>query len=77
MVEVPGCVGFELWPRADGREYEVVTRWESRTDFEHWRRSESFWRAHGDTRGMEQVGSRLVVCDVVLGAWGCASGAGC
>ena len=68
MRDVPGCAGFELWRGEDGTEYQAVTRWRARADFDNWRQSEAFRHAHRDTRGMSHVESELVVFEVALGA---------
>jgi heme-degrading monooxygenase HmoA len=67
MKDVPGCLGFELWRSAGGREYEAVTRWRTREDFEAWRRSDAFRHAHRNTRGMEEIESSLIEYEVLIG----------
>lgn len=67
MRDVAGCAGFELWRSEDGTEYEVVIRWQTRADFDAWRTSDAFRQAHRDTRGTEQIESRLIVYEVALG----------
>lgn len=67
MRDVPGCAGFELWRSADGQEYQVVTRWNTQADFDNWRQSDAFRHAHRDTRGMEQIESKILQYDIVIG----------
>lgn len=51
MSGTPGFEGFELLRPTDGRRtWLVVTRWASEEDFEAWKRSQDFERAHGHSR---------------------------
>ncbi|MDO5493221.1 MAG: antibiotic biosynthesis monooxygenase family protein [Nesterenkonia sp.] len=50
MAGTPGFEGFELLQPTDGRNtWLVVTRWASEEDFEAWKSSQDFARAHGQS----------------------------
>lgn len=54
MAGTPGFEGFELLKPTDDRNtWLVVTRWASEEDFESWKSSQDFERAHGQAPASE------------------------
>lgn len=52
MAGTPGFEGFELLQPTDERTtWLVITRWASEADFEAWKSSQDFERAHGKPHG--------------------------
>lgn len=52
MDGTPGFQGYELLQPTDGRNvWLVLTRWDSEQDFENWRDSQHFQKAHGENDG--------------------------
>ncbi|HSL01411.1 MAG TPA: antibiotic biosynthesis monooxygenase [Rubrobacteraceae bacterium] len=45
--DFPGFVSMEVLKSDNGDEVLVITRWEDRTSFDAWVRSDEFARAHG------------------------------
>ena len=66
MADVPGFVGFQLLRREEGDEYLVWTAWQSKHDFESWRASEAFHRAHLGSNPNSPVQSSLELYDVLM-----------
>lgn len=51
MKEIPGCLDFMfLQPEEDGKYPVVLTKWESKTDYENWVNSDAFKSAHKKRR---------------------------
>ena len=44
--QMPGFVEMQVWRPTEGRIYIVMTRWQSREDFQRWTESEAFMSAH-------------------------------
>lgn len=51
--DFPGFVSMEVLRSEDATEVLVITRWESREDFESWVNSESFREAHRQSDGAD------------------------
>ncbi|HTT34502.1 MAG TPA: antibiotic biosynthesis monooxygenase [Thermoplasmata archaeon] len=56
----PGFRGLEVWREADGREVVVLTRWETRQEFEAWVASPAFQHAHARADGSPGSASATV-----------------
>ncbi len=58
----PGFKSFELWKleaEEDHEVYLVVTRWESKGDFQNWTKSDSFKQSHAGPRPTFILGGEL------------------
>lgn len=64
--QVPGLVSFDLLKRPEAGEYVVTTTWQTREDFDRWRESDAFQRAHSDANPNSPVTSVIEVYEVVL-----------
>lgn len=61
----PGFRGFEVLRGTAGSEYVVLTRWNERTDFENWTKSQSFAQAHGGQSSGAGMSAALKTYDVI------------
>ena len=61
----PGFAGFEVLRGTAGSEYVVLTRWNSRMDFENWTQSRSFAQAHGGQSSGAGMGATLKTYEVI------------
>lgn len=50
LSEVPGFVSNEVLRPLNGSEYVVMTHWQTIEDFQNWRKSDSFRKAHSGER---------------------------
>lgn len=71
--DFPGFVSMEVLRSEDSTEVLVITRWESREDFDEWVSSDSFREAHSQSSGGDflsghpQMGSYEIAVNRVPG----------
>lgn len=65
LARVPGFVSFDLLKREDAGEYVVMTRWQTRADFDRWLASDAFQKAHSGVNPNSPVQSQLEIFEVI------------